>query len=161
GDGRARAQGDGDRAHRARRRRQADDAVVAGVWRLLLAVIAISTGAPFVRWAAPAPALAIAALRVGLASLLLLAAGWRELGALRAIAPRDRPMIALAGVLLAVHFGSWVASLSFTSTAASVALVCTNPIFAALFGRLLGDRVGARELVGIAIAAVGGAVLAG
>ena len=33
---------------------------------------------------------------------------------------------------------SWIASLSFTSTAASVALVATNPIFAAMFGTLLG-----------------------
>src|SRR5439155_7763747 len=62
--------------------------------------------------------------------------------------------------LLAIHFGSWIASLSFTSTAASVALVCTNPIFAALFGSLLGDRVTPREIVGMAIAATGCAVLA-
>lgn len=129
--------------------------------RLLLAIIAISTGAPFARWAAPAPALAIAALRVGLASLLLFAAGWRELGKLRAVAARDRPLVVAAGALLAVHFGSWIASLAYTSTAASVALVCTNPIFAALFGRLLGDRVSAREVGGIAIAAAGCAVLAG
>ncbi len=128
---------------------------------LLLAILAISTGAPFARWAAPSAPIAIAALRVAMAAVLLLAIGWRELGSLGRIAPRDRPLVVLSGVLLAVHFGSWIASLSFTSTAASVALVCTNPIFAALFGRLLGDRVAPRELVGIAIAASGCAVLAG
>jgi drug/metabolite transporter (DMT)-like permease len=127
---------------------------------LLLAIAAISTGAPFVRWAAPAPPIAIAALRVTFASALLLAAGWRDLGSLARIARRDRPLVALSGVLLAIHFGSWIASLSFTSTAASVALVCTNPIFAALFGQLLGDRVTPRELLGMAIAAAGCAVLA-
>jgi drug/metabolite transporter (DMT)-like permease len=62
---------------------------------------------------------------------------------------------------LGLHFGSWIASLSFTSTAASVALVATNPMFAALFGTLLGDRVTRREVSGIAIAAGGCAVLAG
>ncbi len=129
--------------------------------RLALAIVAISTGAPFVRWAAPAPAAAIAALRVAGASLLLLAAGRRELRSLRSIARADLAWIALAGALLAVHFGTWVASLSYTSTAASVALVCTNPIFAALFGTLLGDRVTSREIGGIAIAAAGCAVLAG
>ncbi|HMG24339.1 MAG TPA: DMT family transporter [Kofleriaceae bacterium] len=128
---------------------------------LLLAICATSTGAPFARWAAPAPAIAIAALRVAIAAALLLAAGWRELPALRRIAPRDRPLIALSGLLLAVHFGSWIASLSFTSTAASVALVCTTPIFAAVFGTLVGDRVRPRELVGIAIAGAGCSVLAG
>jgi len=128
---------------------------------LTLAILAISTGAPFARWAAPAPPIAIAALRVGLAALLLFAAGWRELDGLRRIPARERPLVLLSGVLLAVHFGSWIASLSFTSTAASVALVCTNPIFAAAFGTLLGDRVTRREVMGIAIAAVGCAVLAG
>ena len=129
--------------------------------RLLLAIVAISTGAPFARWAAPASPLVIAALRVGIAALILLALGWRELGSLRRIAPRDRPLVVLSGLLLGVHFGSWIASLAFTSTAASVALVCTSPIFAALFGTLLGDRVRGREIGGIAIAAAGCAVLAG
>jgi len=124
-------------------------------------VLAISTGAPFAKWGRPAPPLAIAALRVGVASLVLFAAGWRELRQLRTISPRDRPFVVLAGLLLAIHFGAWIASLELTSTAASVALVCTNPVFAALFGRLLGDRVTRRELAGIAIAAVGCAVLAG
>jgi drug/metabolite transporter (DMT)-like permease len=128
---------------------------------LALSIVAISTGAPFARWAAPAPAIAIAALRVGMAAVLLLAIGWRELGSLRRIAPRDRPLVALAGILLAIHFGSWIASLAFTSTAASVAIVCTNPVFAAVFGALLGDRVAPRETFGIAIAAAGCAVLAG
>ncbi len=128
---------------------------------LVAAILAISTGAPFARWAAPAPPIAIAALRVAFASVLLLAAGWRELGGLRALANKDRPLVVLSGVLLGIHFGSWIASLSFTSTAASVALVCTNPMFAAAFGSLLGDGVRRRELVGIAIAAGGCAVLAG
>jgi drug/metabolite transporter (DMT)-like permease len=127
---------------------------------LVLAICAISTGAPFAHWARPAPAIAIAALRVAIASAVLFSAGWRELAGLARIAPRDRPLVALSGVLLAIHFGSWIASLSFTSTAASVALVCTNPIFAALFGTLLGDRVQPRELVGIAVAGAGCAVLA-
>src|SRR5215470_14611249 len=127
---------------------------------LVLALVAISTGAPFARWAHPAPAIAIAALRVAIASAVLLAAGWRELAGLGRIARRDRPLVALSGLLLAIHFGSWIASLSFTSTAASVALVCTNPMFAALFGTLLGDRVTPREIAGIAIAGAGCAVLA-
>lgn len=130
-------------------------------WLLPLAILAVSTGAPFARWAAPAPPIAIAALRVAFAAVLLFAVGWREIGKLREIPRRDRPLVALSGALLAIHFGAWIASLSFTSTAASVALVCTNPIFAALFGRMLGDHVARRELVGIGIAAVGCAVLAG
>ncbi len=129
------------------------------MFRLFLAILCVSTGAPFARWAAPAPPLAIAAIRVGVASLLLFGAGWRELGALWR--SRDKHLVVASGVLLGVHFGTWIASLSFTSTAASVALVATNPMFAAAFGVLLGDRVTRRELAGIGVAAVGCAVLAG
>lgn len=129
--------------------------------RLVLAIVCVSTGAPFARWAAPAPPLAIAALRVGTASLLLFTAGFGEVRKLGALSRRDQGLVALSGLLLGIHFGSWIASLSFTSTAASVALVATNPMFAALFGTLLGDRVDRREIVGISIAAAGCAVLAG
>jgi drug/metabolite transporter (DMT)-like permease len=131
------------------------------MWRLVLAIVCVSTGAPFARWAAPAPPLAIGALRVGIASVLLYGAGWREIGKLRALPRRDLLLVVASGSLLGIHFGSWIASLSFTSTAASVALVATNPMFAALFGTLLGDRVSEREIGGIAIAAAGCAVLAG
>jgi drug/metabolite transporter (DMT)-like permease len=128
---------------------------------LVLAILAISTGAPFARWAQPAPPLAIASLRVTVASVLLLVAGRRELSALRTLGTRDRRLIALSGALLAVHFATWIASLSLTSTAASVSIVCTSPMFAALFGLAVGDRVTMRELAGIVIAAAGCAVLAG
>jgi drug/metabolite transporter (DMT)-like permease len=104
---------------------------------------------------------AIGALRVGTASLILFAAGWREVGALRALKWREWRWVLLAGAFLGVHFGTWIASLSFTSTAASVALVATNPMFAAMFGTLLGDRVSRREVAGMAVAAAGCAVLAG
>jgi drug/metabolite transporter (DMT)-like permease len=129
--------------------------------RVFLAILAISTGAPFARWASPAPALAIAAVRVTAAAILFGVVGRRELAQLRTLARRDRALVALSGALLAVHFGAWIASLSYTSTAASVALVCTNPVFAALFGIVLGDRPRTREWLGIAIAAAGCAVLAG
>ena len=132
-----------------------------GTLVLVLAIVAISTGAPFARWAAPASPIAIAALRVAIAAALLLAAGWRELGHLRLVPRAELRWIALSGLLLALHFGAWITSLELTSTAASVALVCTSPIFAALFGTLLGDRVTRRELAGIAMAAAGCAVLAG
>ncbi len=129
--------------------------------RLVLAIVCVSTGAPFARWAAPAPPLAIAALRVGLASLLLFGAGRREIKQLAVLGARERWLVVASGALLGLHFGSWIASLSFTSTAASVAIVCTNPMFAALFGTFLGDRVTSREIAGIAIAGAGCAVLAG
>lgn len=82
--------------------------------------------------------------------------------ALNRLAPRDRWLVVLAGLLLGAHFGVWITSLAFTSTAASVALVATQPVFAALLGHvLLGEGASRRELFGIGVAAIGCAYLAG
>lgn len=129
---------------------------------LVLAVLAVSTAAPLIRWAAPASPLLVAAGRVGLAAVVLSILAGRDLAALRALTSRERLLAAASGVLLAAHFGVWITSLYYTSTAASVALVATQPAFAGLFGwLLLREGIDRREWLGIAVAAVGCAILAG
>jgi drug/metabolite transporter (DMT)-like permease len=64
-----------------------------------------------------------------------------------------------AGVALALHFATWIASLSYTSVAASVLLVNTTPLFTLAFSRLfLGETVPA-VVVGATAAAFAGATL--
>ena len=128
---------------------------------LLAAALLVSTGAPLARWAAPMPPLAIAALRTAVAGVVLCLVGARELRQLAALSRADRLRVVAAGLLLAAHFGTWIASLSWTSTAASVALVSTAPAFAALLAGVNGDSVARREWLGILVAALGCAVLAG
>ena len=61
----------------------------------------------------------------------------------------------LSGVALALHFGLWISSLDHTTVAASVVLVCTQPIFVTLLAWLvLKEKTGPGQLVGIAIAFV-------
>lgn len=128
---------------------------------LVAAILLLSSAAPLIRAAAPVPPLAIAAIRVSLAAVALAAIGARDLRALGRLGRRERGLVVAAGVLLGVHFGVWITSLSFTSTAASVALVATNPMFAALLGWAVGDAVTGREWAGIGVAAAGCALLAG
>ncbi|MDQ6856043.1 MAG: DMT family transporter [Candidatus Dormibacteraeota bacterium] len=69
---------------------------------------------------------------------------------------RDALLAAGAGVLLAIHFLAWTASLAFTSVAASVLLVSLHPLIVAPLGaRLQGDAVGGRVMTGIGLALVG------
>jgi drug/metabolite transporter (DMT)-like permease len=131
-----------------------------GLLTLLLAIVAISTATPFIVWASPAPPLAIAALRVSITAVVMFAVGRDAFARLRTLAPRDRAWVIAAGALFGAHLGVWITSLSYTSPTASLALVATNPIFAALFGLLLGDGVRRREWWGIAIAVVGSAIIA-
>jgi drug/metabolite transporter (DMT)-like permease len=79
---------------------------------------------------------------------------------MRSRRPRtDRPWggaAAAAGLLLALHFATWIASLSFTSIAASTLLVSTQPVFSLLLSRrLLGEKAGGRAVIAMLIALCG------
>ncbi len=121
-----------------------------------IAILAVSTSAPLIRYAA-APALAVAMWRNLLAVPVLFSF------ARKAPRPdrRERQLIALSGVLLAAHFATWIPSISYTTVASSVALVATQPAWAALFARWRGEPIDRQVWVGIAVAFGGVLLLSG
>ena len=129
---------------------------------IALAIFGISVSGPLARLA-EAPPLAIAVWRLLLSLLLLsvplLATGsWREWSGL---ARRDVAVALGAGAFLAVHFWSWIASLGMTSVAASVLLVNLHPVVIVAGSVLwLGERTSRQQLLGIAVALLGAAVVA-
>jgi drug/metabolite transporter (DMT)-like permease len=62
---------------------------------------------------------------------------------------------------LAAHFATWIPSLSYTSVASSVALVATQPVWAALIARHRGEEIQRRTWMGIGLAMAGTLVLTG
>lgn len=128
---------------------------------LVLAVIGISFAGPLVRLSSADP-LSIAAWRLGfavavIAVILAVSGGWREW---RALAPRDLVIALGAGVMLALHFWSWNASLKLTSVAASVVLVNLQPVFVVAGSAIwLHERPARAQLLGIGIAVVGAVVV--
>jgi drug/metabolite transporter (DMT)-like permease len=133
-----------------------------GAW-LTVGVVAVSTSAPLIR-EIEAPALATAAWRNLLAAAVLsvAVAGSRSLrAAATSLSRHERRLVALAGLLLAGHFATWVPSISRTTVASSVALVCTQPVWTALLARVRGRPVGGRSWVGIALALSGVVLLTG
>ena len=126
---------------------------------LTLAVVAIGWGSILVRLC-DAPPLTIAFLRVGFATLLL---------APFAFSTRPRRGLsgsgwglsaAIAGLLLAAHFATWIASLAYTTIAASTLLVSTQPIFTLVLSRLiLRERAGRRAFAATGIALAGVALV--
>ncbi|GAA6755050.1 membrane protein [Thermus sp. 2.9] len=129
---------------------------------LLAGILAISFGSILVRLSLEAAqdrslafSLVMSAGRLGFAALLL-APGW--LRPLRE--KRGLPFAVGAGVFLALHFAFWITSLSYTSVAASTALVTTNPVWVTLFGWLLfGEKPSGTTLLGVAVALVGGLLI--
>lgn len=128
---------------------------------IAVAVSAVSTSAPLIRQAA-APALAIALWRNVLASGVLvpfsLVTARRELSDLDR---RQWRLAVAAGGLLALHFAAWIPSLSYTTIASSVALVATQPVWAALIARQRGQHVPPAAWVGIGVAVAGAVLLTG
>lgn len=127
-----------------------------------VAVLAISSAAAVIRLADPLGPEVVACLRVSVTALGLWLVTWRASAkSLRLLAGSGRAamLTMLAGLCLAAHFGAWIASLSLTSVVRSVALVSTQPLFAGLFARALGDRAMPRLYVGTAIAVIGTLVM--
>ena len=126
---------------------------------MALAVLCVSLGSILVRLA-QAPPLAVAFQRVFLASAIVLPFAARESArSLPALSARRKLLLVLAGVALALHFATWIASLSYTTVAASVLIVNTAPLFSLAFSRaFLGETPGPATLRAMVLA-LGGAVL--
>jgi drug/metabolite transporter (DMT)-like permease len=128
---------------------------------LAVAVLFVSFGSIFVRLAA-APALAVAFYRIFFASLVLApmaaptaARSWPRLSRMQRLA------LVASGVALALHFATWITSLSYTSIASSVLLVNTAPLFAVVFSRLfLREKAPPAVLVAITVALAGAGLIA-
>lgn len=134
--------------------------VVPPLIGLTVAIVAISTGAILVRLS-DAPSTVAAFYRVLFTTLPLIpVAVWRYRDAFGRIGPRDLFFATLAGVALALHFAAWFESLDWTSVAASVTLVQSQPLFVALGAwLLLRERLTSKMVLGIVVAVCGMATM--
>jgi drug/metabolite transporter (DMT)-like permease len=141
--------------------REPSPAAVSPYVTLVLGVLLVSVGAILVRLAA-APPLAVSFYRMAIASLLLSPFAWTDTRrSVPTLGSRPRLLLVASGVALALHFATWIASLSHTSVAASVLLVNTAPLFAiALSLVFLREKPPLAVQVAIPLAMVGAAVIA-
>ena len=128
---------------------------------LLVAVLAMSWAGPLIKFTT-APAQVVSAWRlvfsVAFIAMVLLARR-KSLPPLR-LSGRDWFLAVAAGIMLALHFWTWIASLRYTSVAASVVLVDMQPIFVALMsGALLRERASRVQWLGILVACAGAIVI--
>lgn len=123
---------------------------------LLTGVLAVSFAAVFIRLA-DAPPLVIAAYRLTIAAIVLLPfTSVKAFKSLKRLSRRDILLIILASVSLALHFGLWITSLSYTSIASSVVLVTSHPAFVAVISYFLWhERLNKITIGGIVVALFG------
>jgi len=128
-----------------------------------IGLVGISFGAILARLAQGfgLPSLAIAALRLGLAFVLITPVVlWGSLPTLRALS-RQQLLLALgAGFFLALHFATWISSLEYTSVASSTALVTTNLLWIAIASFVLfGKKPNRLTAVGMAVSLAGSGLI--
>ena len=129
------------------------------------AQLAVGAAAIFARYAlSGAGPLAVGASRLTIAAVVLLVAA--------AIRPQSREnarpspvreaRLAFAGIALAAHFGTWIASLQYTTVAVSTLLVATTPIWTALYDAVvLKQALSRRSAWAFAAGGAGLAMVAG
>ena len=129
---------------------------------LTFGILSASTAAIFIRFALEyAPPLVIAAYRLGLAVLLLtpIVVILRR-NDFKKITGRGLFLMILSGIFLAIHFASWITSLSFTSVASSVVLVTSVPLWVALFSPFTThERMQKVTKIGMVIALFGAMII--
>lgn len=125
-----------------------------------LAVIGVSVSGPMVRWSLECGAspvmIAFGRMVISAAVLLFPAIKSGELQRVLHAPKRQLLLTAAAGLLLALHYASWMTSMSYASTFVATALVCTQPLFvAALSGVLLHESIPKQAIPGAAVAVIG------
>ncbi|MCK9987819.1 MAG: hypothetical protein AzoDbin1_04291 [Azoarcus sp.] len=127
-----------------------------------IGLMAVSFGAIFARFAQAegVPSLAVACWRLGLAALVVTPiALWQSGHALARLNRRQGLLALAAGFFLALHFGTWITSLEYTSVASSTALVTTNPLWIGLASFVLFRERPSRMMLGGIALSFGGSLL--
>jgi drug/metabolite transporter (DMT)-like permease len=129
---------------------------------LLASIIAVSTASILIRMSNAEP-LTIAAYRMSISTFMLLPffIKGERLKSFIDSRTRDKVTLAAVGVVLALHFASWITSLEYTSVASSVIFVHIDPIFVAVVSHFyMEERVDRRTVVGMVVALIGSVVIA-
>ena len=133
---------------------------------LIIGVFGVSSAAIWIRLAVDTVnpidkvgfSLFLAASRLILAALVLLPS-WKDFQPSKQN-PNSIYYAIAAGVCLALHFATWITSLTYTSIAASTVLVTTNPIWVGLINWWwYKEKLSTRNIIGIAIALCGSVII--
>jgi len=146
----------------------ASTSVIVPNWRpyavLAVGVLAVSFAAIFIRLGqqSTASSLVLAAARLCVASVVLTPIVLRRhRQELRVLSANDLKWALVSGMVLGLHFATWITSLEYTAVVNSVTLVSTNSLWVALLALIfLGERLDRWVIMGL-ILALGGGILVG
>ncbi|MGB9630579.1 MAG: DMT family transporter [Candidatus Methanodesulfokora sp.] len=127
---------------------------------LIVGISAVSTASILIRLSS-SPPLVIAGYRMLFSSMIMGLLGANGIDDLRRINGKEILLLLISGASLGAHFGTWTASLFYTSIAASTVIVDSSPIFVVMISWIfLREKINMREAFGIAISILGAIIIA-
>jgi drug/metabolite transporter (DMT)-like permease len=126
---------------------------------LFIAVLAVSWSSIFIRWCGDTSPIIISFYRMLWSTLLFGVIVRGKTSAAPFFKPlvrKDRGLILLAGILLALHFVAWIFALQLTTIAHSLLILSSAPVFALILSPLiLKERGGWQAVVAVLITLIG------
>jgi len=128
---------------------------------LFFGILSFSVSAILVRYAGSAPGLAVAALRTSFAVIILAPFAFPRIKKeVRNFGGKDWLLVISGGVLLGLHFVTWIESLYHTTVAGASVILAIAPILVALLSHwLLKERLEWSLILSILVAVTGSVLL--
>ncbi|OBZ11010.1 MULTISPECIES: DMT family transporter [Bacillales] len=125
----------------------------------IIGIIAISFSSIFVRWS-DADVAVIAMYRLYLTNLIMLPLVWKYRAELFHLTARQWRLLTASGIMLALHFLLWMASLRLTTVASSTVILTLEPVMVMLGSYwLFRTKANRMMLWGMGIALIGSVVI--
>ena len=126
-----------------------------GAWLAALAVLFFATSPVLTRWADPLSPYEKTAGRLAVATLVIFALMRLRKEPFK-LSRQSAPLFLVFGLIAALHFLTYIASLNYTTIAHSLAIVYTAPIFVTLFSAwFLKEPIPRRKWGGVLVAVLG------
>lgn len=132
---------------------------------LFIAVLAVSWSSIFIRWCGDTHPLIISFYRMLWSALLFgmivrvrshMTPHQARRKFFKSLIWKERWLIFIAGILLALHFATWIFSLQLTTISHSLLILSSQPVFALILSPIiLREKGGWRSIVAVAITIIG------
>ena len=123
-------------------------------------LLAVSSGSILIKFTSDVPPVMIATYRLVFSTVILIFIAKIKGVVLDKLSKKELFLCMLSGFFLAMHFITWITSLSYTSVASSVVLVTTSPIFVGILSFLiLKEKQNMYLIVGIVLSILGSVIL--
>ena len=125
-----------------------------------IGLLAISSGSILIKFTEGVPPVMIATYRLVFSTIILITIAKIKGAVLDKLSKKELFLSMLSGFFLAMHFVTWITSLSYTSVASSVVLVTTSPIFVGILSFLiLKEKQNIYLIIGIVLSIIGSIIL--